>query len=401
MANFDLMREIAVQSPSKIVMVVSDGLGGLPKEPGGPTEIESAHKPNLDRLAREGMCGLTIPVAPGVTPGSGPSHLALFGYDPIKYDIGWGVLEALGIDFELGPKDLAARGNFCTVDESGRITDRRAGRIASDRAAQLCYLLREIQVPGAEVLVEPVKEHRLVVVFRGEELAEEVTPTDPQRLGARPCRVEALKPSAQHTANLVNAWIDQAAEVLHDKQPANMLLLRGFSKYPEIPTMEEIYRLSPGAIAIYPMYRGLAKLVGMKVHVASGAFKDEIALVRKLYDQHDFFFVHFKGTDSAGEDGDWDRKVAAVEELDQGIGELIELDPDVLILTGDHSTPAIMAGHSWHPVPFAMRAKLARAGRATEFGETACLAGVFGTFPAVDIMPLALAHAGKTTKFGA
>lgn len=401
MANFDLMREIAVTSPSKIVMVVADGLGGLPRLPGGPTEIESARKPNLDRLAREGICGLTIPVATGVTPGSGPSHLALFGYDPVTYDIGRGVLEALGIDFDLGPRDLAARGNFCTVDDDGLITDRRAGRIATDRAAQLCYLLREITVPGVEVLVEPVKEHRLVVVFRGDDLQEELTTSDPQKVGAPPLLVEALNPNSAHTAALVNQWIGRATEVLRDKHPANLVLLRGFSKYPAIPTMREIYKLNPGAVAIYPMYRGLAKLVGMQVYAASGRFVDEVKQVAKLWDQHDFFFVHFKNTDSAGEDGDFDRKVAAVEELDEGIGELIRMDPDVLIITGDHSTPAVMAGHSWHPVPFAMRARLGRSDRATAFGETPCLDGVLGTFPAVDIMPLALAHAGKTTKFGA
>lgn len=401
MANFDLMRETAVKSNSKIVMVVADGLGGLPKELGGLTEIEMARRPNLDRVAREGICGLTIPVAPGVTPGSGPSHLALFGYDPIKYDIGRGVLEALGIDFDLGPNDLAARGNFCTVDKDGLIVDRRAGRIASEDAAQLCYQLREIKVPGIDVLVEPVKEHRLVVVFRGEGLREELSTSDPQKLGVPPLQVEAFDPAAKPTASLVNQWIDQAAQLLKDKHPANMVLLRGFSKYPDIPTMEELYQLTPGAIAIYPMYRGLAKLVGMQVYAAAGKFRDEIATLGELWDQHDFFFVHYKGTDSAGEDGDFDRKVTAVEELDDGVGDVLKLNPDVLIITGDHSTPAIMAGHSWHPVPFALRAKFGRTDRTTEFGETACLDGVLGTFPATDIMPLALAHAGKTTKFGA
>ncbi len=399
--NRELIRGILQESQSKIVLLVMDGLGGLPHPDTGLTELQTAHKPNLDRLAQEGTCGLTVPVAPGVTPGSGPGHLALFGYDPVANDIGRGVLEAVGIDFPLGPDDVAARGNFCTVDGNGDITDRRAGRIPTELCRELVERLRTIRVPGAEFLVEPVREHRFVVVARGAGLSDRLAGTDPNREGLPPLPVRAREPAAEGTAAAFNAWVGEARSILSDQDRANMLLVRGFAKYPHLDPFPEAFGLRSAAIAVYPMYRGLAKLAGMTAVPGGGSFADEVTAARERWDEYDFFFIHYKKTDGAGEDGDFARKVAAIEELDAELPALLDLKPDVLMVAGDHSTPAIMAAHSWHPVPFLLRGPNTRADGTTSFDEVACLKGGFGTFPATHVMPLALAHAGRLTKFGA
>ncbi|HXG42175.1 MAG TPA: 2,3-bisphosphoglycerate-independent phosphoglycerate mutase [Dehalococcoidia bacterium] len=399
--DLELARQLATEADTKIVLVVMDGLGGLPHPETGRTELEAAYTPNLDRLARESMCGLTVPVAPGVTPGSGPGHLALFGYDPLRFQVGRGVLEALGIDFDLQPGDVAARGNFCTVDEAGIVTDRRAGRIDSERCAQLVAKLRGIQVDGVQVLVEPVREHRFLVVLRGEGLSDRVSDTDPQREGAKVPPAVATAPEGERTASLVNRFVAEAARRLQEEAPANMLLLRGFAMRPHWPTVQEVFRLRAAAVAYYPMYRGLGKLVGMQPLPSGPRLEDAIASTREHWHQFDYFFLHYKATDTAGEDGDFDRKVEAIEAADRAIPALLDLDPDVLIVTGDHSTPAVMAGHSWHPVPFMMRARWARADDCDAFNEVALQRGILGTFPAVEVMPLALAHARRLLKFGA
>lgn len=398
----ELLREVVVPGTSKIVLMVLDGLGGLPHPETRRTELETADIPHLDRLASESSCGLTIPVAPGITPGSGPGHLALFGYDPVRYNIGRGVLEAVGIEFPLGPNDVAARGNFCTVDD-GLITDRRAGRIPTETCAELCELLRGISLPGVEALIEPVREHRFVLVLRGEGLSDELNPagTDPQHEMKRPLAVQARTPAGESTAALFNEWIARAAKLLAGHEPANFPLLRGFAKYPHLPSMHERFGLTPAAVAIYPMYRGLAQLAGMTVLRTGQAFEDEIATVAEHWDRYDFFFVHYKKTDAAGEDGDFQRKVHALQEFDQQLPKILELKPDVLMIAGDHSTPAIMAGHSWHPVPFLLHSSLTRADATDAFNEPQCQKGGLGTFPAREALQLALAHAGRFTKFGA
>ncbi len=401
MANFDVMKEVAIATPSKIVLLVADGLGGLPREPQGRTELETANTPNLDRLAQEGLCGLIDPVSPGITPGSGPAHLSLFGYDPVKHQIGRGVLEALGIDFPLESSDVAVRGNFCTVNDQGLITDRRAGRIPTEESTKLVELLSHIQVEGAQVFVRPVREHRFVLVFRGRDLSGNLADTDPQKEGLPPRPVEPLSPGAVHTAQIANQFVARARELLAGRHPANMILLRGFSKHPALPTMQEIYRLRPAAIAVYPMYRGLAKLVGMEVVATGSTIQDEMATLAEHWGAHDFFFIHYKKTDSAGEDGAFDRKVAAIEELDAAIPSLMRLQPDVVVVTGDHSTPAALRAHSWHPVPLLLRGPWERADPSQEFGESACARGLLGRFPSTEVMPLAMAHALKLGKFGA
>jgi len=404
MANFDLMRKLHVAAQTKIVMLVSDGLGGLPVEPGGPTELEAARTPNLDALAAESTCGLSMPIAPGLTPGSGPAHLALFGYDPLRYEIGRGVLEACGIGFPLGPDDVAARGNFCTVDENGLVADRRAGRIPTEKGAELCQLLRAIQLPGVQTFVEPVKDYRFVVVLRGEGLSGGLTETDPQQVGVPPRTVEALLPEAQHTADLLNQWVAQARDVLADQRPANMVLLRGPDKTPLLPSMAEVYGLKAGAIATYPMYRGVATLVGMDVLERRGenAGKRKVETLKNHWAEYDFFFFHVKKTDSAGEDGDFARKVSVIEHVDAAVVPAISsLEPDVFIVTGDHSTPALLKSHSWHPVPTLLHSRHCRSDEARAFGERACMGGGLGVFPATDLMQLAMANALRLKKFGA
>lgn len=402
MADFDLMKELHIAGQAKIVMLVLDGLGGLPMEPGGPTELEAAHTPNLDALAAESICGLSVPIAPGVTPGSGPAHLALFGYDPLRYEIGRGVLEACGIGFPLESSDVAARGNFCTVDENGLITDRRAGRIPTEKGAELCEMLRVIQLPNGETFVEPVKDYRFVLVLRGEGLSGGLTETDPQQLGVPPRKVEALIPEAQHTAELLNQWIAQARELLADQHPANMVLLRGPDKTPMLPSMAEVYGLKAAAIASYPMYRGVAKLVGMDVLKTGETVEEEVETLQSHWAEYDFFFFHVKKTDSAGEDGDFARKASAIEHVDEVvIPAIVSLEPDVLIVTGDHSTPALLRSHSWHPVPTLLCSKYCRPDQVQTFGERACMGGGLGVFPATDLMPLAMANALRLTKYGA
>lgn len=397
-----LLRQIVVPGESKIVLLVMDGLGGLPRPETGKSELEEADCPNLDRVAREGICGLTVPVGPGITPGSGPGHLALFGYDPIKYDIGRGVLEATGIDFTVGPDDVAARGNFCTIDEAtGVITDRRAGRIPTDESIKLVEMLREITLPGVELFVEPVREHRFVLVLRGDGLADQLSGTDPNREGHPPLPVHPLATEALETANLVNQWIAEAKARLAGRARANMVLVRGFAKRPDLPSMKDLFKLNAAAVAIYPMYRGLAKLVGMETMLPPTSFEEEIETVRRHWNEYDFFFIHFKGTDAAGEDGDFDRKVAAVEQVDKALPKLLDLNPDVLMIGGDHSTPAVLAAHSWHPVPFVLRGQWSRADLSEGFNERECMRGSLGTFPATEALPLAMAHAGRLTKYGA
>ena len=402
MIGFEHLKKLSHTSPSKIVLLVIDGVGGLLHPQTGKTELETARKPNLDRMARESICGLIDPVSPGITPGSTPGHLALFGYDPVKYIIGRGITEALGIGLELKPQDIAARGNFCTIDSRGIITDRRAGRISTETNAELCRLLNEkIAISGGEIAVRPVKEHRFVLVLRGEGLSPALTDSDPQQVGLAPREVAALSAPAQRTAELANEFVSRARGLLQDRAPANMVLLRGFSQHPDIPSMSEIYKLKPAAIAIYPMYRGLAKLLGMQLLPAGDNITDQLKSLRQHYDDYDFFFIHFKATDARGEDGDFEAKVRAIEELDAALTGLLDLNPDVLIVTGDHSTPATLAMHSWHPVPFMLRSKWCRCDSVTEFSERACLGGGLGRFPAVEIMPLAMANALKLDKFGA
>ena len=397
----DLIRELRQPEGGKIVLVVADGLGGLPLQPGGKTELESARTPNLDTLAREGVCGLSIPVLPGITPGSGPGHLGLFGYDPLRYRIGRGILEALGIHFEVGPQDVAARGNFCTVDAQGRITDRRAGRPSTERCVAMCRKLQAIRLPDVELFVEPVREHRFVLVLRGDGLGDAVNDTDPQQTGHKPLEAKGADAGAVRTAAAVNRFVAEAGRILADDAPTNMVTLRGFARYPHIATMQEVYGLRPAALAVYPMYKGLARLVGMDVVDAGSTLGDQMETLRRLWDRYDFFFLHYKYTDSTGEDGNFTAKVEMIERLDAEIPKVRALAPDVLIVTGDHSTPSKLRSHSWHPVPVVLWAPTCRPDAVSEFGEAQCLAGGLGQFQAMYLLPLAMAHAGRLGKYGA
>ncbi|MBI4331257.1 MAG: 2,3-bisphosphoglycerate-independent phosphoglycerate mutase [Chloroflexi bacterium] len=401
MLTLDQIKELAVRTPSKIVLLVLDGLGGLPPAEGSKTELATARTPNMDRLAHLGSCGLSEPVSPGITPGSAPSHMALFGYDPIKYEVGRGVLEALGIDFDLQDGDVAARGNFCSVDRNGVITDRRAGRISTEECSVLCQELQKIKIPGVQVFVLPVKEHRFALIMRGAALRAELADTDPQREGMAPLPIVPLDRKAERTARLVKQFVSAARDVLKDEKKANMVLLRGFSLRPALPPFEEVFKLRAAAIASYPMYRGLAKLVGMEVLTTGSTLTDELATLEANFGKFDFFYVHVKGADSAGEDGDFARKVKVIEEVDAALPRISTLGPDVLIVTGDHSTPAVMKSHSWHPVPFVIRSKSCRPDRLDKFSEDHCLRGHLGNFPALAVMPVALAHALKLNKYGA
>ena len=399
--DFNFLQDLIVPAQTKIAMIIMDGLGGLPLEPGGKTELESARTPNLDALAAQSALGLTIPVAPGITVESGPGHLGIFGYDPLQYRIGRGVLEAVGIDFELGPDDVAARGNFCLVDAAGLVTDRRAGRIPTDVSKGLAKLLTT-QIDDVEFFVETVKEHRLAIVMRGPGLGAALSGSDPQKTGVSPLPVRALKPDSEKTARRVNQFIERALKLLADQRPANMILVRGFDKYPDLPAFPELFGLRAAAIAVNPTYRGIAKLVGMQVlKVDGGALADEFTTLERNWSDFDFFYLHVKNTDIAGEDGDFARKVRVIEEVDALMPRLLALKPDVVIVSGDHSTPAVLKSHSWHPVPTLLYSQYVRADGIAEFGERACARGGLGVLPAKDVMPIALANARRLTKFSA
>ncbi len=396
-----LIQSLVVANTTKIVLLSSDGLGGFPHPETGRSELETAGIPRFDALARRGACGLIRHVAPGITPGSGPGHLGLFGYDPLTYQVGRGVLEALGIEFALRPGDVAARGNFCTVDAAGRITDRRAGRIPTSRCVELVARLCDIRLAGVELFVQPVKEHRFVLVLRGTGLGGRLSETDPQATGRPPVPVRALAPDAERTAALVNEFITQASRRLADAAPANMILLRGFDQLPALPCFPDVFGLRAAGIAAYPMYRGLARLVGMDVLKTGATFADEIATLAAHWDAYDFFFLHYKDTDTAGEDGDFPGKVAALERLDADLPAIEALRPDVFAVTGDHASPAVLRGHSWHPVPLVVAGAYAATDAVDRFSERACAAGSLGTIPAHHLMPLLMANALRFTKFGA
>ena len=401
--SLDYIKPLLHASATKIVLMVMDGLGGLPIQAGGPTELEAANTPNMDRLALEGTLGQTIPIRPGITPGSGPAHLALFGYDPLVYPIGRGTLEAVGVGMRVEKGDVAARGNFCTLDNAGRITDRRAGRIPSDEAIPVVQKLKSVSVPGVTTEVRHVKEYRFAVVMRGEGLNPEIDDTDPQQTDVVPLSAEARIPVAEYTAGLFNQWIAKANKVIADEQKANGLTLRGFATHPGLESFGDLFGVRAACIAVYPMYRGVSRLVGMDVIEFKGeATEDEFDALAGVWENYDFFFIHIKKTDSKGEDGDFAGKAAFIESVDAALPKLLGLNPDVLIITGDHSTPAKLRVHSWHPVPFLLWApETARADDQDGFGERACARGGFGTISSLDTLPLALAHAQRLNKYGA
>jgi len=395
-----LAPKLSISTPSKIVLLVIDGLGDLPVE--GQTALEKALTPNLDRLAAKGTCGLTDPVFRGITPGSGPSHLALFGYDPLRYELGRGILEALGSGVEVGPDDLVARGNYATLKD-GLIIDRRAGRIPTSENEKLCRRLNESlePPPGVRIALFPGKEHRFVVRFSGQGLSDALSDADPQKDHKPPSYAKPLSAEAANSAKIVNRFLDDVTKTLSDLPVANTALLRGFSKFPSIPSMPELYKLQPAAIANYPMYKGLAKLLGMEVMNAGAETGDLFDALERSFKDHDFFYVHYKKTDAAGEDGNFPAKVKAIEEIDSFLPRVEALGPDVLAVTADHSTPCLLKSHSWHPNPFLLVAKSALPDDVTQFSERACSRGFLGRFPALQVMPLLLAHAGKLQKYGA
>ena len=397
----DLTRSLHVSNDSKIVMYVADGLGGLPMDSDGPTELEAATTPNLDQLARRGVLGSSIPVLPGISPGSGPGHLGLFGYDPLQYVIGRGALEATGVGFELQEHDVAIRCNFCTLDSQGDIIDRRAGRIASEESLPLVERLRSISIGGVEIFVEPVKDYRFVVVLRGEGLGDRVLDTDPQKTGVPPLDPVAADAESEKTVDVAKQFLRQARELLSDHPQANFHTMRGFASRPELPPYDEIYGLRAAAIAVYPMYKGLARLAGMDIIGRAQTLDEQMDVLEQHWNDYDFFFIHFKYTDAAGEDGDYDAKVQRIEQFDGAVARITALAPTVLLVTGDHSTPCKLRSHSWHPVPTLLVSDCCRSDACQRFGEDECLRGGLGQFEAKYLMTLALANAGRLGKYGA
>lgn len=399
----NVLKDLVVPGSAKIVFLIMDGLGGIQMEGKGGTELQAARTPNLDRLAEISSCGLMDPIGPGITPGSGPAHFALFGYDPFVYNIGRGILEATGIDFPLTEQDVVARMNFATVDAAGRVVDRRAGRIPTETNVRICRkLTEELRAgEGVRVIVEPVKEHRAILVLRGEGLRGEIEDTDPGREGVAPPPPKAAIPEAEKTAAVVREIVAQAGRILAGEPKANMVLLRGFAKHTRYPSMKERYGLNPLAIATYPMYRGISRLLGMRVLAEINTLGEEFQALADQFPHFDFFYIHVKQTDSRGEDGDFDAKVAVIEEVDRYLPRVTALGPDVLVVTGDHSTPAKLAGHSWHPLPLILHSPYCLVDGVKKFDEVSCIGGALGRMRAVELMPLALANARRLSKFGA
>lgn len=397
----ELARELTQPTDSKIILLVMDGLGGLPVN--GKTELETASRPNLDETARRGVCGLTDPVYPGITPGSGPAHLALFGYDPLRYQLGRGILEAMGSGVEVGREDLVARGNFATLRD-GIVVDRRAGRISTEENQRLCeFINRELrEISGIKVSLYPGKEHRFVLKLSGPGLSDALTDADPQKEGNPPVPAKPLSPEAEFTSEVVNKFLEELKKLLASQPKANFALLRGFSRFPSnLPLMGDLYKIKPAAIASYPMYRGLTRLLGMEVLEVGPETEDIFNVLEKNYERFNFFYLHYKKTDSAGEGGRFEDKVKAIEEIDRFIPRLWQLKPDVLVITSDHSTPSVLKSHSWHPNPFVLVSDRAPADEVTRFTEKYCARGSLGRFPSLQAMPLMLACALKLKKFGA
>jgi 2,3-bisphosphoglycerate-independent phosphoglycerate mutase len=399
----EFIDSLVVKNGTKIIFLIMDGLGGLPMGERDQTELEAAKTPNMDALASKSVCGLLDPVGYGVTPGSGPAHFALFGYDPIKNNIGRGILEAAGIDFPMTERDLLIRINFATIDKNGVVIDRRAGRIDNEINKRICGKLQDKirKISDVEVIFEPVREHRALLALRRDRLREEIQETDPQKTGIPALPPKALILEAEETSGILQKLIDKAKEVLADEEKANMLLLRGYSTFRRYPYLSERFGLNALAIATYPMYRGIARLLGMVIGPQPDSLKGEIMALRENYGKYDFFFVHVKATDSRGEDGNFDAKVKVIEEVDSLVPMVTDLKPDVLVITGDHSTPAALASHSWHPLPVLLCSATARPDRVKLFGERDCISGGLGRMPTVHLMGLALAHAGRLEKFGA
>jgi len=400
--NFTQLKKLIIHADTKIVMLIMDGLGGLPIEIGGKTELETANTPTMDALAEHSALGLSSPAGPGIAVGSGPGHLAVFGFDPFEYEIGRGALEVLGVDIDLLPGDVAARGNFCTINERGNITDRRAGRLATTEAFELVKILGEIKLNGVEFIIKPIKEHRFAFVIRGKGLGSDLRDTDPLLNGIAPMQTAGLDDASKRTASIVNQFVNKAKFLLAGKYPANMILLRGFDRLPEVPQYKDLFGLNAAAIAVNGMYKGVSRLVGMSVLPVEGiTMEDEFAALEKNWKDYDFFYLHIKQTDTHGEDGDVLKKIKVIEDVDTLIPRLIALNPDVIIITGDHSSPACMKSHSWHPVPLLIYSKNVREDGIKEFGERACSRGSLGIIPAKDIMLIAMANAMRLAKYGA
>ena len=397
-----LISSLASANDKRIALLVMDGVGDCDNQ-GRGTALQQADTPNLDKLSETSALGLHIPVARAVTPGSGPGHLALFGYDPLVYQVGRGVLSALGIEFDITPRDVAVRLNFCTLDQVGNVVDRRAGR-PSDQENQrvLDRIRRNISAPaGVEVFLETVSEHRALLVLRGDDLDDDAGDTDPQRIGVPPLAADRPPHDGSRTAAIFESLAEQMRDILKDEPHANMILGRGFAKFPAWPTFAERYKLNPVAVAGYPMYRGVARLVGIRVAAQPKTATDVCTGMALALGEYTFVFGHFKYTDKTGEDGDLAAKIRRIEEMDAALQVLADADPDVIIITGDHSTPPSMRAHSWHPVPVLMKAPFLRGGDGPPFDEITCRAGQIGTIATRELLPLAMAHAGKLDKFGA
>lgn len=401
MVDLELLQSLAQPAQTKLVLLVLDGLGGLPREPGGPTELEAASTPNLDRLAADGQTGLSQPIGLGITPGSGPGHLALFGYDPVASNIGRGALSALGLGLRLGAGDLGVRLNFCTLDDQGNVVDRRAGRIETSLNRSLVAKLNEIEVAGVELEFATESQHRAVLIIRGAYLSPAVQETDPQAVGVPPLEPEPLTATARHTSAVLRLVTEAVRDCIRSESPANFVLMRGYAGLPELKSLNSLYGLRPVCLATYPMYKGLARVAGMAVVDGLETADEQMTALAAAWNDHDYFFIHHKAPDARGEDGDFDAKASAIEEMDRRLPDLMELGPDVLVVTGDHSTPSVLRQHSWHPVPCLFRGERVLPDAVETFGERACGQGSLGVVPAQSIMALMLAHGGRLQKFGA
>ncbi|MGD8531417.1 MAG: 2,3-bisphosphoglycerate-independent phosphoglycerate mutase, partial [Syntrophobacterales bacterium] len=402
-----LLSSLAVQNDTKVLLLVLDGVGGL-AGPQGKTSLEAAHTPNLDDLAKSGVCGFHDPVAPGITPGSGPAHIGLFGYDPFRYLIGRGVLDTAGTPFVFAKGDLASRLNFATLAADGTISDRRAGRIPDEEGQRVTDLLaKEIkEIEGVQVLLQHVKEYRAAAIFRGKRLDGDLCDSDPQKVGLKPLDVAPTQKNptveAKEAARLANTFIGRAKEILAGEAKANFVMMRGFDVYEPLPDFCELYKWQACAVAGYPMYKGVAKLAGMRViEEGQSSVEEEIDLVIRELPNTDFLFLHVKKTDSKGEDGDFEGKVEVIEHFDRLLPRLVDLKPDVFCVTGDHSTPCSLRSHSWHPVPICIAAETARVDACQTFSETSFLTGGLGRIHSTDVVPLLLAHAERLQKYGA
>ena len=404
----------------KTFFVICDGLGDRPiPKLGRKTPLEYAKTPNLDAIARRGIIGAMNTIDIGVRPGSDTAHMAIFGYDPHVYYTGRGPFETAGLRMEHKDGDICFRVNMGTVDDTLHIIDRRAGRIGDTSA--FARELNGMKIDGVEFFVKAGTGYRMGMIMRGKKLSTHITDIDPGHVGkgVRMCEATDDTSEAKRTAKILNTFVSRAHKLLKrmpvniDRQKnglpqANYLLVRGAGVYPKLPRFFDKYGLRAACFAGAGLYKGIARLIGMDVVHVPGAtgkpdsnIRAKVETAIKHRKDYDFFFIHFKGADSCGEDGDVEGKIAYIEKIDDAVAPLLKLKNSLVVITADHSTPCTIKSHSADDVPIVIMGDEVRDDDVHEFSERTCAKGRMGHIKGMHVMPIILDLMGIAEKFGA